>query len=194
MIWREQCSTSCFTNGSSRRGSRMRSRLQHRSHQGLRHGLHLNRESRQLQWWFGQSTVEAAVLLPAFLIVVALLLQPVFIGYGLVVMNVAAHEGLRIQHSSPQHVLDEGSRRAVTRLLGAVPPIDVFHVGGAEGWQIASGSSQGTITVEISHTVRPLPGIGLMIRPLLPSDESGNFVITAKAQQGVVPDWTNDDY
>ena len=84
----------------------------------------------------GQASVEAALLFPVILIIIALLVEPVCILYTKTVMDGACAEGLRVATTSSDTELIESY---IKRRLKAVPEIPLFHKGGDEDWNI-SGS------------------------------------------------------
>ena len=74
----------------------------------------------------GQSTVEAAVALPVVFLLVLLLVQPGIVLYDRMVMAGAAAEGCRLLATSDGDAAT--CEEYVRRRLGAIPPLDVFHV------------------------------------------------------------------
>ena len=76
----------------------------------------------------GQSTVEAALLIPVTLTVVALLVQPACVLYTRSVMSATAHELARVVSTS-RGSADEVRAYALRR-LAAVPEAPLFHEGG----------------------------------------------------------------
>ena len=82
-----------------------------------------------------QATVEAAVLLPSFLILMLLALQPVCILYTRGVMESAAAETARLMITSEAE--SKASLKAFAlRRLAAVPDVEIFHAGGPLSWDI----------------------------------------------------------
>ena len=85
------------------------------------------------RWWVGhvgeegQATVEAAVLIPTVMVVLALLLQPAMLLYTRAVMSGAAAEGARLATTATydEAVFLAGS--FVKLMLCAVPDLACFH-------------------------------------------------------------------
>ena len=117
----------------------------------------------------GQATVEAAMLLPAVMLVLALLVQPACLLYTRSVMSGAATEATRVLATTT----DESSvRDYVLRRLAAVPEVSVFHVGGQDDWQITLSSGD-EVEVKIAGHVRPLPLMRQIVSALGESDGDG---------------------
>lgn len=106
----------------------------------------------------GQSTVEAAVLLPIFFVVLGMLVQPSILLYNRCIMNAAAAEGCRLVATSTG---DDASVRAyLERRLASIPKIDVFHEG--DLWEIGWSKNASQATVTISNHAKPLPLFGII--------------------------------
>lgn len=106
----------------------------------------------------GQSTIEAAVLLPVFFIVLGMLIQPGILLYNRCVMNAAAAEGCRLVATSTG---DDASIRAyLERRLASIPRISIFHEG--DLWEISWSKDASQATVTISNHARPLPLFGII--------------------------------
>jgi hypothetical protein len=89
----------------------------------------------------GQAAVEAAFLLPVFLLVLGLMLEPALLFYNRCVMNAAAAEGCRMLETN---AADEASAKAfVLRRLAAIPNADAFHCGGKDAWDIELSGAEG---------------------------------------------------
>lgn len=140
----------------------------------------------------GQSTVEAAVVLPTLLLLLAMLVQPVCIAYTETVMRGAAAEGARLLATSPS---EERCRAFVLRRLGAVPETSLFHVGGSGDWQIDLTRSDGggSTSVEVSGHVRPLPFFGALARAWGERDEQG-VLLKVCVTERLRPSWLEGSY
>ena len=106
-----------------------------------------------------QATVEAAALLPAFLTLLLLALQPVCLLYTRAVMESAAAETARLMVTTEGDV-DESIEAFALRRLAAVPNVSLFHAGGPLSWDISCspvGEESGEVSVSIVGFVRPLP-------------------------------------
>ena len=110
----------------------------------------------------GQSTVEAAFLLPVLFVLMLMLLQPGIILYDRLIMRSAAAEGCRLAATMCQEsAFDESvCCDVVKRRLGAVPPNDLFHMHeGTCAWDvhIEGDASSDRVTVTIRNRVRLVP-------------------------------------
>lgn len=134
----------------------------------------------------GQSTVEAAVLLPILLVVFGLLLQPAVLLYNRCIMNAAATEGCRLITTNVGG--DTTIQAYVERHLGAIPKIPIFHVG--EEWAINwSRASDGTANVIIENHVDPLPFFGILAGLTDAIGDDGAIVQRVDVFCSPVPDW-----
>lgn len=88
----------------------------------------------------GQASVEAALLLPTILLLLALLMQPACLLYTRCVMEGAAVEVARLA-ATAREGLDV--RPFALRRLAAVPEVSVFHVGGSRGRPAGLGGLDG---------------------------------------------------
>lgn len=140
----------------------------------------------------GQTTVEAAVMLPTLMVLMALLTQPVCMAYTRMVMAHAAFETLRVLATTR----DERDARAYAlRRLRAVPEASLFHVGGERDWDVGvARADEGRMaTVDISGHVRPLPFFGFLASAMGEHDATG-VVLRVSAQSAVRPSWVGGDY
>lgn len=140
----------------------------------------------------GQSSVEAALLLPTLLLLLALLMQPACLLYTRAVMEGAAMEVARLQATSDGTV---DVRAYALRRLRAVPEVSVFHVGGEGDWQVRAGDAgpEGLVEVEIVGHARPLPLFGGISSALGEADETG-IVLRARACVRERPAWLGGGY
>lgn len=158
---------------------------------GRRHAVKSPKTRRQR----GQSTIEAAVLLPTLMLIFALLVEPVCLGYTTTVMHVAAAGAARAVATDYDGSFDDCKAYALRRLK-AVPEASIFHVGGEDDWDIqmtrsdALGSS---VHVEITGHARPLPLLGLTARMFGQSDGTG-VVLRAVVDGSFRPGWVGGDY
>ena len=141
----------------------------------------------------GQSTVEAALLLPTVMVVLALLLQPACLLYTRSVMGAAAVEGARVMATGVGG--EQGCEAYVLRRLEAVPSLSVFHAGGSEDWEVhASHSEDGDrVSVEVVGHVKPLPLFGAVVSALGTSEEEG-VVLRVRVEEDVRSSWVGGDY
>ena len=108
----------------------------------------------------GQVSVEAAVLLPVVLTLLAFLAQPACVLYTRTVMAATAGELARLAVTFRG---GEGEARDYAlRRLGAVPDLSIFHEGGASDWEVTldGPDEEGRVEVTLEGDVRPLPLFG----------------------------------
>lgn len=139
----------------------------------------------------GQSSVEAAFLIPALLTVVALLVQPGCLLYTRAAMSAAAAESARLALTAESaSAVEEFARRR----LKAVPEVSVFHVGGADDWEVVvSGAGSSSPKVQITGHARPLPLMAAVAGALLGSDGEG-VVLSVDAEVNLRADWVDGSY
>lgn len=143
----------------------------------------------------GQSTVEAALLMPVLGALIVLMVEPCCVLYTRTVMYEAAGEAVRVAATAPADELDGIVESYARRRLKAVPEVPLFHAGGAGDWQVdvARTDDGGGVEVEISGHVRPLPVAGVLFSALGETDARG-VVVKASARQDVRPEWLGGDY
>ncbi len=142
-----------------------------------------------------QATVEAAVLLPAFLTLVLLAVQPVCLLYTRAVMESAASETARLMVTASSES-EDSCRAFAQRRLAAVPNVSIFHAGGPLSWDIELGfaNEDGTASVQIGGQVRPLPILGAFVRAFGDTDAQGNVSIEVSVEYDARPDWLEGEY
>ena len=142
----------------------------------------------------GQTTVEAAYLIPILLLLVLLLIQPMILLYNRMVMENAAAEGCRllVTATSVGNYSDEKYEGYIQRRLAAIPPVDIFHVheGGCT-WVITMEGDElsPTVSVTIENQVRPLPIIGLGARVLGMTNANNYFEQKVIVSMPTQPNW-----
>ncbi|WP_241963687.1 TadE/TadG family type IV pilus assembly protein [Gordonibacter sp. 28C] len=144
----------------------------------------------------GQATVEAAVLIPVLFVALLLLLQPGILLYDRMVMQGAAAEGCRLLATKTEALGDmDGSCEAFVRhRLGAVPPLDCFHVHrGGCSWDIELVGDEGsqTVSVTVGTDVRPLPLLDAGAALLGMTDAAGNLHVEATTSTPTQPAWVD---
>lgn len=145
----------------------------------------------------GQAVVEAAALIPVLFITLLLLIQPGILLYDRVVMQAAAAEGCRLlaTKTDVQGAMAESCEAFVRHRLGAIPPIDCFHVHDSGcSWDIAfEGDEQSSIVrTTISTQVRPLPLFDAAGALLGVVGDSGTFEVKVSAQMPTQPAWVEN--
>lgn len=138
-------------------------------------------------------SVEAAVLLPVALALVALLVQPACVLYTRSVMASAASELVRLAATSRDS--DETLRDFALRRLAAVPDVSVFHEGGPASWEVevAGPDEDGHVAVTIAGRVRPLPVLGVLATAL-GRPEGDLVVVEVEAEGPVRAAWVEGGY
>ena len=138
----------------------------------------------------GQSTVEAAFLLPVALVVFGLLLQPAILLYDRCIMNNAAAEGCRLLATNTND--DATTRAYLKRRLSGIPNLPIFHSGA--NWEISfTGGELGQpVNVEITNHVRPLPLFGILAGLGGHMDSNGCIEQTVTASSSLSPAWASE--
>ena len=154
---------------------------------------------RRCHWRFagldekGQSTVEAAVLLPVAMVVLALLLQPAMLLYTRAVMSGVAAEGARLATTATQDEMGSLVDGYVRRRLKAVPDIACFHAGGADAWEVEVESDGARVRVSVRGHARPLPLVGVTAG-LVGQMDGGDVLLSAEVERGMRSEWVGGDY
>lgn len=142
---------------------------------------------------FGQASVEAALFVPVLMLLLALLLQPVFLLYTRSVMQQAAAEGVRVlaTRESGGTTTDDACEQYVRRRLAAVPNVAAFHTG---DWEVeVAGDASGEVSVKLAGRLRPLPLLGVAAR-LFGESEGDLVVLRVEASGGARPSWLKGGY
>ncbi len=144
----------------------------------------------------GQSTVEAAFVLPIVMLLVLFLLQPGIILYDRIVMQSAATEGCRLLSTLPSDNTSEGEDY-IKRRLSAVPQQDLFHVhsDSACSWviELVGNETTSQVSVSILTEVKPLPLLDIGAALLGMTNDEGNLEVKVEAQLQSQPDWVLSD-
>lgn len=148
----------------------------------------------------GQASVEAASLLPILLLMLCLLLQPACLLYPRIMMCYAAGDVGRMAAtvllggvgSHTQEHLEELVR---TRLSGVLPT-SIFHVGGAQDWDvkvsIQEWGESGEAHICIGHRIKPLPLFSPLLGALGALDGEGNLYQEISTTVRLQPIWAGD--
>ena len=142
-----------------------------------------------------QSTVEAAFLLPTFLTLILLALQPVCLLYTRAVMESAAAETARLMTTTTVEN-DDDLKEFTRRRLAAVPNVSIFHAGGPLSWDIELGraGAGGVSSVSVVGEVKPLPVIGAFVRAMGSAGEGGYVELKVDVSYRSRPEWLEGDY
>lgn len=141
----------------------------------------------------GQSTAEAAVALPVVFLLVLLLVQPGIVLYDRMVMAGAAAEGCRLLATSDGDAAT--CEEYVRRRLGAIPPLDVFHVHDSGCiWEVRceGGGAADVARVTVRTEVRPLPLLDGGATLLGMVNERGNLVVEVTATAPTRASWAQE--
>ena len=136
-----------------------------------------------------QATVEAAVLLPSFLIVLLL-------AYTTSIMESAASQAARLLVTG-EDVDDESVQAFVMRRLAAVPDVSIFHEGGPLSWQVELERTSGTagaVGVSIEGTVKPLPVLGAFASAFGETNAMGDVRLRVEVSYDGRPSWLEGGY
>lgn len=142
-----------------------------------------------------QATVEAAILLPTFLTVLLLTLQPACILYTRSVMEAAASETARLMITSAAD--DEALEAFALRRLAAVPNLEIFHGGGPLAWEVSltrAGGASDAVGVSIKGAVRPLPVLGAFVGALGATNAHGDVEVAVDVSYEGRPPWLEGSY
>lgn len=138
-------------------------------------------------------SVEAAVLLPVALALVALLVQPACVLYTRSVMAATASELVRVAATSRGS--GEGLRAFALRRLAAVPDVSLFHEGGPASWEVevTGPDEEGVVMAAISGRVRLLPVLGVLASAL-GRVEGGALVVEVEVSGPARAAWVEGSY
>lgn len=141
----------------------------------------------------GQMSVEAALLLPVALTLIALLAQPACVLYTRAVMASTAGDLARLAVTS--RYAEEELRAFALRRLGAVPNLSIFHEGGEAGWavEVRGPDEGGRVEVALEGRVRPLPLFGALVS-VLGTSRDGSVFVRVETSGELRADWIGGDY
>lgn len=142
----------------------------------------------------GQTTVEAAYLIPVLLLLLLMLIQPMILLYNRMVMENAAAEGCRLLATATtqgpySHEKYEGY---IKRRLASIPPLDIFHVHDSGcSWVITMEGDENSSEVRVSivNQVKPLPLLGWGAELFGMTNEEHNFVQEVQVIMPTQPPW-----
>lgn len=143
-----------------------------------------------------QATVEAAFLLPVFLTLLLLVLQPVCLLYTRSVMEHAAAATARLMITT-EGADDEACRAFALRRLAAVPDLAVFHAGGPLSWDIElrrAKDTGGPVSVAIEGAARPLPALGAFVGSVGTLNAQGDVKLRTEVTYEGRPTWLEGSY
>ena len=129
-------------------------------------------------------------MLPTFLTLILLALQPVCLLYTRAVMESAAAETARLMTTTTAE--DDDLKEFTRRRLAAVPNVSIFHAGGPLSWDIELGRAGAAVSV--SGKVKPLPVIGAFARAMGGTAEGGYVELKVDVSYQSRPEWLEGDY
>lgn len=143
----------------------------------------------------GQATVEAAVLLPTLLLILALLLEPICVLYTRSVMESTAAEICRVLATRGDAITESEIKAYARRRLRAVPEAPPFHAGGEDDWDIELEGAEGdaSVSVKISGHAPLFPIYGSLARLFGVADGEG-LLISVEVAETVRPSWLEGSY
>lgn len=142
-----------------------------------------------------QATVEAAMLLPCFLTLLLVALQPVCLLYTRGVMESAASQTARLLVTSEGEL--EACKAFALRRLAAVPDVDIFHAGGPLSWEVElspASDTGGEVSVSIAGYVRPLPVLGAFVGAFGTRNAQGDVELRVEVSYEGRPEWLEGSY
>lgn len=141
----------------------------------------------------GQSSIEAAFMLPILFLLLLLLIQPGIWLYDRMVMGAAATEACRLLCTLSVQEVGEGyCEDYIRRRLGSLPPHECFHRHEPEcSWKIelSGNESSEEVSVRIGNELMPLPILGFGAKVLGITNAQGNLEISVEARAFTQPDW-----
>lgn len=138
----------------------------------------------------GQATLEAALLIPVVLLGMLAAIEPGIVLYDRIVMQAASAECCRVLATLPAGK-EEQAQDYVLRRLGAIPEVDVFHVG---EWtvELVGDESSDETSVSLTHRLRALPLISAGMQVLGAAGPEGTFEQTVACTHSVRDQWVMD--
>ena len=133
-------------------------------------------------------------MLPTFLTLILLALQPVCLLYTRAVMESAAAETARLMTTTAAE--DDDLKEFARRRLAAVPDVSIFHAGGPLSWDIELGraGAGGVSSVSIAGDVKPLPVIGVCAQAMGNAGGGGNVELKVDVSYRSRSGWLEGDY
>lgn len=133
-------------------------------------------------------------MLPTFLTLILLALQPVCLLYTRAVMESAAAETARLMTTTTAE--DDDLKEFTLRRLAAVPNVSIFHAGGPLSWdvELSRADAGGVSSVSVSGEVKPLPVIGAFAQVMGGTAEGGYVELKVDVSYQSRPEWLEEDY
>lgn len=141
----------------------------------------------------GQSTVEAAFMIPVLFCLLLIMLQPGIVLYDRIIMNSAATEACRLletNDSQSEKLVDDYVRRR----LSAIPEIDIFHIHRGNCSyviEIFGSKNNQEVTISIKNELKPLPLIDIGLNVMKCLNANKNIEIAISSTKKNKADWDN---
>lgn len=137
-------------------------------------------------------------MLPSLFIVFALMLQPGLILYSRICMYSAASEACRLYavqaEAGSGRYAEDRYREFIEHRLSAIPYIDIFHLGGEDGWDISYAQDSDCVEVKIVHALKPLPLLGVTGAALGDLQADGSVRVEVSSRSQIRPHWLKGGY
>ena len=133
-------------------------------------------------------------MLPTFLTLILLALQPVCLLYTRAVMESAAAETARLMTTTTAE--DDDLKEFTRRRLAAGPNVSLCQGGGPWAWagELGRAGAGGVSAVSVSGKVKPLPVIGAFARAMGGTAEGGYVELKVDVSYQSRPEWLEGDY
>ena len=145
----------------------------------------------------GQAVVEGAFLIPVFLLLLMLLIQPGILLYNYMVMSGAAAEGCRLLATRSDALGEHDAyEESIRRHLGSIPQQDQFHIHQTQcSWTITLEGAAETdqVSVRIEHQIKPLPLFDFVFQVVGLTNDAGNFVQVVELRRTTYSDWVKEN-
>lgn len=143
----------------------------------------------------GQSSVEAAYVIPVLLVLFLILMQPSILLYNHVVMRNAAAEGCRVLATIQES--EKGACEAfVLRRLGSIPDQENFHVHKAAcSWEVelVGSETSAEVSVKIEQEVKLLPLLDGAARAFGAADENSCIRQSVEVKMPSKSSWVSSE-
>ncbi len=135
------------------------------------------------------------MLIPVFLTLLLLALQPICLLYTRSVMEAAAAQTARLMTTADAES-EESCRAFALRRLAAVPDFSIFHAGGPLSWDIdlRFDVGNGTSRVSIVGYATPLPVLGAFAGVVGATNAQGDVELAVEVAYEGRPTWLEGSY
>lgn len=126
------------------------------------------------------------------MLVFAILLEPLCMGYTWTLMGSAAAEAARAVTTDYDGAFED-CRSFVLRRLRGVPDVPLFHVGGDDDWEVTIERGEHEVSVRVRGHARPLPLMGVLASAFAECDGAG-VVLDVEVHEISRPKWLGGSY